>query len=125
MTVERDRTTRRERRLDALDEFATAGARTSAQTRVLPLLGPALAAVAVFWIAFDGGSYSLQSRSATAIVLLWLLSVGTLSGLLPLHRAATPLVVCTASLAAFAALAALSARWAPSVEKAVYETTAR
>ncbi|HVM18169.1 MAG TPA: O-antigen ligase family protein [Gaiellaceae bacterium] len=122
MTVERDRTTRRERRLDALDEFATAGARTSAQTRVLPLLGPALAAVAVFWIAFDGGSYSLQSRSATAIVLLWLLSVGTLSGLLPLHRAATPLVVCTASLAAFAALAALSARWAPSVEKAVYET---
>jgi O-Antigen ligase len=84
--------------------------------------GPALAllvAGAAFWLAYDGGTYSLTSRTATAIVV-WsgLLTALALPGLARPPRAA---LATGALLGLYACLTALSLAWAPSAERVVVE----
>jgi len=42
-----------------------------------------LVAAAIFWVAYDNGSYGLESRNTLAIVLGWALIVAVVFGLLP------------------------------------------
>jgi hypothetical protein len=81
---------------------------------------PALAA-AVFWVAYDDGSYSLTSRNSIAVIVLWGLLLAWGLGFWPAARIPRAALVSGSLLAAFAGWTGLSALWAASSEKAFAE----
>ena len=81
----------------------------------------ALVAAIVFWLAFDGGSYGLESRAVAAIVLWWAVGLAVVLGLWPLERLPRAALVTGGLLVAFAAWTGLSIVWAESAERAVTE----
>ena len=87
----------------------------------LRLVLPTTLALAVFWVAYDAGSYAEPDRHALAICAWWLVVLGLALGLWPLADVPRAAVAAGALLAAFAALALISAAWAPSVEAAIDE----
>ena len=82
---------------------------------------PLAVAAAVFWIGFDAGSYSLESRAILAIVVLWGTMLAFVLGLWPLRRPPLAARVAGGLLAAFALFAGLSVFWAESAERALVE----
>ncbi len=75
----------------------------------------------LFWIAFDGGSYALDSRSTLGIAVWWTILVAVGLGVWPLVRPPRAALVAGAFLAALTALTALSIAWAESAERAFTE----
>jgi O-antigen ligase len=98
---------------------------TTRAGRVKPdLAGVALTAVVagvVFWLAYDGGSYGLESRATAAIALWWTAVIALVLGLWPLVRPPRAAFVAGGLLAAFCAWTGLSAIWASSAERAFTE----
>lgn len=95
-----------------------------ARTRSLPVsaIGTfALVAVAVFYVAYDDGSYSLASRSTIAIAVWWAILVGVGLGVWPRGRIPRGAVAVGLLLAAFAAWDLASTAWAASAENAYAE----
>ena len=84
-------------------------------------LVPVLVAVAVFWTAFDGGTYGLIDRASLAIAVWWALLMAVVLGLWPLVAPPRAAVVAGGLLAAFALLNGLSMTWAASAERAFTE----
>jgi tetratricopeptide (TPR) repeat protein len=80
-----------------------------------------LVAGAVFWIAWDNGSFALTSRGALAVAIWWGVAVAIMFG----HARSsslTPVAVVTGSLVvALAAWTLASASWSPSAEAAFAE----
>lgn len=76
---------------------------------------------ALFWLAYDGGTYAPTSWGAAAIVVWWGIALGVGLGLWP--RSPVPVLALAVGglLAAYAALAGLSAFWADSEERAFGE----
>jgi hypothetical protein len=98
---------------------------TTRARRVKPdLAGLALTAIvagAVFWLAYDGGSYGLESRATAAIALWWTAVIAVVLGLWPLARPPAAAFVAGGFLGAFCAWTGLSAFWASSAERAFTE----
>jgi hypothetical protein len=83
---------------------------------------PTLAVAAVtFWLAFDGGTYRLESRNAFAIAVWWTILIAVGLGVWPAARIPKAAVVTGALLTAFAVLTGTSILWAESAEKAFTE----
>jgi hypothetical protein len=80
-----------------------------------------LIALTVFSIALDGGGYSLTSRTATAIVLLWTIALAVGFGLWPRGRIPLEAIVVGGLLLAFAIWTGASASWSESTERAFNE----
>ncbi len=80
-----------------------------------------LAAVVTFWAGYDGGTYSLTSRTTFAIALTWALIVGVVLRILPVGRSWRPALAPAGFLAGFAVWTALSTTWASSAEGAFFE----
>ena len=78
-------------------------------------------AAAVFWLAFDGGSYSLLSRTSVAIAVWWAIALTVALRLLPLARPPRAALVSGGLLVAFAGWTAASTAWAASAEKVLNE----
>jgi hypothetical protein len=78
-------------------------------------------ALAVFWLAYDDGSYELASRATLAIVLWWAVILGIAFSLLALPRLPHATLVMGGILAALACWTLASALWAPSEEDAFNE----
>jgi len=83
-------------------------------------LTAAVAAV-VFWLAYDGGSYGLESRASAAIALWWAAVIAVVLGLWPLVRPPQAALVAGGLLAAFCAWTLASVIWAASAERAFLE----
>ena len=86
-----------------------------------PLILAIVVAGVVFWLAFDGGTYMLESRSIVAIAVWWAIVIAVGLGLWPLRRPPRAAFVAGALLAAFAAWTLASVAWAPSAERAFAE----
>jgi hypothetical protein len=71
---------------------------------------------AVFWIAYDDGSYGLPSRAALAIAVLWGIVVGLGLGVFSLARLSRGTVVVCGLIVALAFWTLVSVFWAPSEE---------
>jgi O-antigen ligase len=80
----------------------------------------AVAAV-VFWVAFDGGSYSLSSRATLSIAIWWTILMAIVLGLWPLARPPRAALLAGGLLAGLAAITAASIGWAASAERAFTE----
>jgi hypothetical protein len=78
-------------------------------------------AVAVFWIGYDGGSYSLESRGLLAIATLWAILLAVAVGLWPVVRPPLAALVAGGLLLAFSLFTGLSIAWAASAERALVE----
>jgi tetratricopeptide (TPR) repeat protein len=78
-------------------------------------------AAAVFWIAYDDGSYRLASRATIAIAVWWGVVVGLGLGLLSQPRLPRGTLIVAGSIAALAVLTLASVVWAPSAEEAFDE----
>ena len=85
------------------------------------LLASLLPAIVIFWIAYDGGSYSLPSRNTLAIALWWAVAVGLVFGLLPARSATRSSIAIGGLLAALSLWTLTSILWAPSAESAFNE----
>ena len=75
----------------------------------------------VFWIAYDGGSYGLESRATLAIAVWWTLLMAIVLGLWPLVEPPRGGGVAGALLGGFALLNGASMTWAESAERAFTE----
>jgi hypothetical protein len=75
----------------------------------------------VFWIAYDGGSYAVESRATLAIAVWWTLLMAVVLGLWPLVTPPRAGVVAGGLLAALTVLTGLSMTWAESAERAFTE----
>jgi len=75
----------------------------------------------VFWLGYDGGSYSLTSRTTLAIAVIWAGIVGIATGLLPAGRSWRGALVPAVFLALFSLWTVASAAWAASAEDAFVE----
>jgi tetratricopeptide (TPR) repeat protein len=75
----------------------------------------------VFWLAYDDGTYSVQSRSIVAVVAWWLLVLAVVTGRWPLTRLRLEAVVASAALAGFAMLSLMSIEWAADDANAFLE----
>jgi hypothetical protein len=75
----------------------------------------------LFWLAFDGGTFDVQSRSSAAIAVWWAVGVGTAAGLLSPGRLRGAAAVVGGCLLGYAALASASMGWGPSAEAAYAE----
>lgn len=95
--------------------------RPVAFTAVRDRLLTAAIAIAVFGLAYDGGSYALTSRNSIAIALWWMLIMTVALGLLPLARPPRSAIWTGGLLTAFAIWTGLSLIWAESQEKAFAE----
>jgi O-antigen ligase len=84
-------------------------------------LWPLALAGAVFWTAYDHGSYALTSRGSIAVVVLWGLVLAWGVGFWPAAPIPRAALVSGALLGGFAAWTGLSALWASSAEKAFNE----
>jgi hypothetical protein len=83
---------------------------------------PTLAVAAVtFWLAFDGGTYRLESRNAFAIAVWWTVLIAVGLGVWPAARVPRAAVVTGGFLTAFVLMTAASILWAESAEKAFVE----
>jgi tetratricopeptide (TPR) repeat protein len=87
----------------------------------LPLALPAAAALAVFGLGLNDGTYGLAPRNSVAIAVWWALALAVCLSLWPLGRPPRAALVAGGLLAALAALTALSLVWAESDEKAFAE----
>ena len=80
-----------------------------------------LVAGAVFWIAWDNGSFASTSRGTLAVAIWWGVAVALMFGLAR-SSSLTPIAVVTGSLiVALAAWTLASAFWSPSAEAAFAE----
>lgn len=108
--------------MSALMQAVRVADRAVAGTRALRGLAlPATIGGVTFWLAYDGGTYSITARTSLAIVVWWTIIVLTGLGLVPFERVSGGAVVAGGSLAALAALALASAEWSASPERAVTE----
>lgn len=80
-----------------------------------------LVAVAVFWIAYDDGSYGLPSRATIAIAVLWGIVVGLGLGLFSQARVSRGTAVVCGLIVTLALWTLASAFWASSKEAAFNE----
>jgi hypothetical protein len=88
----------------------------------IPAIGTsAFVAAAVFYVAYEDGSYSLASRSAIAIAVWWTILVAVVARVWPVEPVPTGAIVTGSLLAAFAAWGLASTAWAASAEKAYEE----
>jgi hypothetical protein len=78
-------------------------------------------AALVVILAFDSGSFSLESRTTLAIVVWWALGLAVLIGVLPRRPPEGLTLAVGGVMLLFAGLTALSIAWAPSAEKAFAE----
>jgi O-antigen ligase len=95
-----------------------------AQSRSLtiPAIGAsALVAAAVFYVAYEDGSYSLASRSAIAIAVWWTILVAVVARVWPVEPIPKGAVVTGSLIAAFALWDLASTAWAASAENAYEE----
>jgi hypothetical protein len=86
-------------------------------SRIAPGLTAAIVAVVLFWIAYDDGSYGLESRNALAIAVWWTLIVVLVFGLVPRGPVSGASVVLGALLAALALWTLASLLWSDSPER--------
>ena len=84
------------------------------------ILRVAVAAI-VFWLAFDGGTYSLESRGSLSIAVWWAVIVAVGLGFLPLVRPPLEALFAGGLLAGLALLTLVSMTWAASPERAFTE----
>jgi hypothetical protein len=80
-----------------------------------------LVAIALFWIAYDDGSYGLESRNTAAIALLWALIVVVVFGLLPGEPASRASILIIGLVAALALWILASLLWSASAERSFDE----
>jgi O-antigen ligase len=95
-----------------------------AQSRSLtiPAIGvSAVVAAAVFYVAYEDGSYSLASRSAIAIAVWWTILVAVVARVWPVAPIPRGAVVTGSLLAGFALWDLASTAWAASAENAYEE----
>jgi hypothetical protein len=78
-------------------------------------------ALATFWLAYDGGTFSTQSRAAAGAVAWWTLGLGVALGILPRARARRSVWLVTGALGAYAAVATASIAWGAAPEHAFDE----
>jgi hypothetical protein len=88
----------------------------------IPAIGTsAVVAAAVFYVAYEDGSYSLASRSAIAIAVWWTILAAVVARVWPVEPMPKGAVVTGSLLAAFAVWDLASTAWAASAEKAYEE----
>lgn len=80
-----------------------------------------LVAALVFWLAFDGGAYELESRNSLSIVVWWTIIMAVGLGLWPLAAVTTAALAVGGLLAGYAAITAASIAWSASAEKSFTE----
>ena len=78
-------------------------------------------AVVVFWIAYDKGSYPLQSRTGLAIAVWWALGLGVAVGIWPIRSFSVATVRVGVLLTALAGWTGASALWVSDAEGAYEE----
>jgi O-Antigen ligase len=78
-------------------------------------------ALAVFWAAFDGGSYGLDARSMLAVAVWWTILMAIVLGLWPAARPPRAALLAGGFLAALGVVTAASIAWAESAERAFTE----
>jgi hypothetical protein len=78
-------------------------------------------AAAIFWVAYDGGSYGVAARSSIAIAVWWTLGVGLASGVLPRQRPSASALVVGGALGGLAVLTASSILWSSGAERPFLE----
>ena len=78
-------------------------------------------AAAVAWLAYDGGSYSIASRTTLGIALWFAIAAAFALRLLPIVKPTRAALLAGGALAALAALTLLSTLWAANAEKTVLE----
>jgi len=103
---------------------ALAEARPRVRPRIalaVQISGVALVAGVIFWIAYDGGAYTEQSRNSVAIGIWWLVLLGVLLGVWPLDLRTRAAAAVGTLLVGFAAWNLLSVLWSPSAADAVSE----
>ena len=81
------------------------------------LLTAGLVTVAIFWIAWDNGSYGLESRNALGIAIWWTIIVVILFGLLPGARLSRASLALGALMGALAFWMLASLLWTASGQK--------
>jgi hypothetical protein len=81
----------------------------------------AIIAGAVFWIAYDDGSYGLPSRATLAIAVLWGIVIGLVFRVFPLQRLPRATIAIGTLLLALTAWTLISVTWSPSAEATFYE----
>jgi len=79
------------------------------------------AALAVFWLGFDGGTYELESRATLAIAVWWGILLAVVLGLWPLVTPPRGAILTGGLIAVFALFAGASIAWAESAERAFTE----
>jgi O-antigen ligase len=84
---------------------------------------PLLLAGAVFFVAFDSGSYALTSRNTLAIAAWWAVLLGVALTLWPLDAVPRRAVAAGAFLLGFSILIGFSLLWAEDAERAFNELT--
>jgi O-antigen ligase len=88
----------------------------------IPAIGTsAVVAAAVFYVAYEDGSYSLASRSAIAIAVWWTILVAVAARVWPVEPIPRGAIATGSLLAAFAVWDLASTTWAASAEKAYEE----
>ena len=88
----------------------------------IPAIGTsAVVAAAVFYVAYEDGSYSLASRSAIAIAVWWTILVAVAARVWPVAPVPKGAVVIGSLLAGFALWDLASTAWAASAESAYAE----
>jgi hypothetical protein len=81
----------------------------------------ALAAVLVFVLAVNRGTYGVESRAVTGIVILWTIVISAGLGLVRVRRPTAAAAVVSVSLLAFGLLTLLSWIWSPNPAAALDE----
>ncbi len=75
-------------------------------------------AAGIFWLAYDNGTYSVQSRSAAAIAVWWVVLLAVVFGFWPARRLGFEAAAAGLGLAGFGVLAVASTQWAPNADTA-------
>jgi hypothetical protein len=73
-------------------------------------------AAAFFWVAYDNGSYGLESRNTLAVAIWWALIVALVFGLLPREPVPTAAVVVGGLITSLAIWTLASLMWTPNEE---------
>ncbi|HEX3290320.1 MAG TPA: O-antigen ligase family protein, partial [Gaiella sp.] len=75
-----------------------------------------LVAAALFWVAYDNGTYGLDGRNTVAIVVWWAVVVAVVFGLLPRAPVPASAIVVGCVIASLALWTLASLLWSPSAE---------